>query len=139
MKVTCLPAAKTFKTNQYVITYSRNSSTLYRTQHFVTLFQRIQPQLLPILSQMNPVSDLPSIFSLSISFWSGPGSSVGIATDYGLDGPGIESQWMRDFPPVQTDPGAHPASCTMGIESFPGVKCGQGVLLTTHPLLAPRS
>jgi len=22
---------------------------------------------------------------------------------------------------------------------FPGVKCGQGVLLTTHPLLAPRS
>ena len=24
---------------------------------------------------------------------SGPGSSVGIATDYGLDGPGIESRW----------------------------------------------
>ena len=29
---------------------------------------------------------------------SGPGSAVGIATDYGLDGPGIESQWRRDFP-----------------------------------------
>ena len=28
----------------------------------------------------------------------GPGSSVGIATDYGLDGPGIESRWGRDFP-----------------------------------------
>jgi hypothetical protein len=27
----------------------------------------------------------------------GPGSSVGIATDYGLDGPGIESRWGRDF------------------------------------------
>jgi hypothetical protein len=27
----------------------------------------------------------------------GPGSSVGIATDYGLDGPGIESCWGRDF------------------------------------------
>jgi hypothetical protein len=26
---------------------------------------------------------------------SGPGSSVGIATDYGLDGPGIESQRLR--------------------------------------------
>jgi hypothetical protein len=26
------------------------------------------------------------------------GSSVGIATDYGLDGPGIESRWGRDFP-----------------------------------------
>jgi hypothetical protein len=24
-------------------------------------------------------------------------SSVGIATDYGLDGPGIESRWERDF------------------------------------------
>jgi hypothetical protein len=27
----------------------------------------------------------------------GPGSSVGIATDYGLDDPGIESHWGRDF------------------------------------------
>jgi hypothetical protein len=26
-----------------------------------------------------------------------PGSSVGIATGYGLDGPGIESQWGRNF------------------------------------------
>jgi hypothetical protein len=28
----------------------------------------------------------------------GPGSSVGIATGYGLDGSGIESRWGRDFP-----------------------------------------
>ena len=27
-----------------------------------------------------------------------PGSVVGIATAYGLDGPGIESRWGRDFP-----------------------------------------
>jgi hypothetical protein len=27
-----------------------------------------------------------------------PGSIVGIATGYGLDGPGIESRWDRDFP-----------------------------------------
>jgi len=60
---------------------------------------------------------------------------VGIAADYGLDGPGIESRWGRDFPPVQTGPGAHTASCTMGTGSFLGVKCGQDVLLTTHPLL----
>ena len=69
----------------------------------------------------------------------GPGSSVGIATDYGLDGPGIESRWGRDFPPVQTGPGAHPASCTMGTGSFPGVKYGRGILLTIHPLLVPWS
>jgi hypothetical protein len=62
----------------------------------------------------------------------GPGSSVGIATDYGLDGPGIESRWGEIFT-VQTGPGAHPASCKMGTGSFPGVKCGWGVLLTTHP------
>jgi hypothetical protein len=29
---------------------------------------------------------------------SGPGSVVGIATAYRLDGPGIESRWGRDFP-----------------------------------------
>jgi hypothetical protein len=28
----------------------------------------------------------------------GPGSSVGIAISYGLNGPGIETRWERDFP-----------------------------------------
>jgi hypothetical protein len=28
----------------------------------------------------------------------GPGRVVSIATAYGLDGPGIESRWGRDFP-----------------------------------------
>jgi hypothetical protein len=28
----------------------------------------------------------------------GSGSSVGIATGYGLDGPRIDSRWGRDFP-----------------------------------------
>ena len=53
---------------------------------------------------------------------------------------GIESRWGTKFSaPVQTGPGAHPASCTMDIGSFPGVKCGRGVLLTTHTLLVPWS
>jgi hypothetical protein len=52
----------------------------------------------------------------------GPGSSVGIATDYGLDGLRIESKNARFFAHVQTGPGAHPASCTMGTGSFSGVK-----------------
>ena len=52
---------------------------------------------------------------------------------------GIESRWGRDFPPVQTGPGANPASFTMGTGYFPGVKCSRGVLLTTHTLLVLRS
>ena len=68
-----------------------------------------------------------------------PGSWVGIATDLRAGRSGIESWWGRDFPPVQTGPGAHPASCKMGTGSFPGVKCGRGVLLTTHPLIVPQS
>ena len=55
-------------------------------------------------------------------------SSVGIATRYGLEGPGIESRWGRDFP-RQSRPalGAHSASYIMGTGSFPGAKrpgCG---------------
>ena len=70
----------------------------------------------------------------------GPGSSVGIATGYPLDGQGIESRWGAWFSaPVQTCPGAHPATCTMGALSFPGVKSGRGVTLTPHPLLVPWS
>jgi hypothetical protein len=53
----------------------------------------------------------------------GPGSSVGIATGYGLDDPGIESRWRRDFSHTSRPAlGAHPASCIMGTGSFPGVK-----------------
>ena len=70
----------------------------------------------------------------------GLGSSVGIATGYGLDGPRIESRWGARFSaPVQTGPGAHPASCTMGTGSFLWVKSGRGVTLTPHPLPVPRS
>ena len=69
----------------------------------------------------------------------GPGSSVGIATVLRAGRSGIDFTRGRDFPPVQNGPVAHPASCTMGTGSFPGVKCGRGVLLTTHPLLVPRS
>ena len=57
------------------------------------------------------------------------------ATELRAERSGIESRWERGFPPVQTGPGAHPTSCKMGTGSFSGIKCGRGVLLTTHPLL----
>jgi len=56
-------------------------------------------------------------------YYVGPGSSVVIATEL-LSG--IESRWGRDFSPVQTGPGPHPASYTMSTGSFPGVKVRPG-------------
>ena len=56
----------------------------------------------------------------------GPGSSVGIGNVLRAGRPGIESRWGRDFPPVQTGPGALPASCKMGTGSFPGGKVRPG-------------
>jgi hypothetical protein len=40
---------------------------------------------------------------------------------------------------VQTESGAHPASCIMGTGSFPAVKSGRGVTLTPYPFLVPWS
>jgi hypothetical protein len=42
-------------------------------------------------------------------------SLVSIATRYELGGPGFEFRWGAKFcPPIQTDPGAHPASYKIG-------------------------
>jgi hypothetical protein len=66
-----------------------------------------------------------------------PPPVVGIATRYGLDGPGIESQWGRDFP--------QPSRPVLGptqppIQWVPGHSrgwSGRGVEFTTHPHLVP--
>ena len=72
------------------------------------------------------------------NFCVGRDSSVGIATHFGLNGPGIESRWGARFSaPVKTGPGAHPAPYTTGTGSFSGVKRpGRGVDHPPH--LAPR-
>jgi hypothetical protein len=55
--------------------------------------------------------------SNNISFrW--PGGSVGIATGSGLDGPGIESRWRRDFPHLSRPalrPTQHPVEWAPGL------------------------
>jgi len=60
------------------------------------------------------------------------GSSVGIATGYGLNDPEIETRWaVRFSATVLTGSEAHPASYTMCTGSLPGVKRpGRGV---DHP------
>ena len=64
----------------------------------------------------------------------GPGSSVGIATDYGLDGPRLIPVGTRFS--VRPERPRGPSSL---LYNGYQVKCGRGVLLTTQPLLVPRS
>jgi hypothetical protein len=53
----------------------------------------------------------------------GRDSAVGTATRFGLDDPETESRWgVRFSAPVETGPGTHTASYTMGNGSFSGVK-----------------
>jgi hypothetical protein len=52
----------------------------------------------------------------------GPGSEVGIATAYGLDGPGIESRRRRDFPTCPDRPWGPPSLLYDGYRVFPGDK-----------------
>jgi hypothetical protein len=53
----------------------------------------------------------------------GLGSSVGIVTDYRLDGSGIKSRWAREF--------SHTFRLAQGLS-------GRGMVLTTHLVLALR-
>ena len=86
------------------------------------------------------VSVSQGIYLLNTSNYEcGPGGSVGIATNYGLDGPGSNPGGEEIFPPSRSALGPNQPPGTMGTGSFPGVKCSRGVLLTTHPLLVPRS
>jgi hypothetical protein len=65
-------------------------------------------------------------------------SSVGIATRYGLEGPGIES-WCGDI--FRTYPyrfRVPPSLLYNGYRVFPGGKGGRSVTLTTHPILVLR-
>ena len=62
---------------------------------------------------------------------------TGIATRYGLDGPGIESRWGRDFPhPSRPAPGGLPGLLYSGYRVFPGGKAGRGVVLANHHQLS---
>jgi len=47
---------------------------------------------------------------------------AGIATRYGLEGPGIDSVGATFPAPIQKGPGAHPVAFSMGTGPFPWVK-----------------
>jgi hypothetical protein len=58
--------------------------------------------------------------------FSGPGSSVGIATDCGLDGPGIEFRWGEIFRTCPDRPWGPPSLLYNGYRVFPGGKVRLG-------------
>ena len=61
------------------------------------------------------------INSWSIFSARGPGSSVSIATGYGLDGPGIESRWGGEiFRTCPDRPWGPPSLLYNGYRVFPG-------------------
>ena len=69
----------------------------------------------------------------------GPGSSVGTATGYGLDGPWIESRRGRDFPHLSRSALGPTRPTVQWYRVFPGVKSGRGLTLTHNPFLVPWS
>ena len=84
-----------------------------------------------------PFVDNAAIYLFSTLAFEWAGSSVGIATGYGLDGPGIESRWGRDFPHLSRQALGPPSLLYNGYRVFPGVKSGRGVALIPYPLLVP--
>ena len=56
----------------------------------------------PCALNLFPYNNVNIILPLTPVSQIGPGSSVGIAAGYVLDGPGIESRWRRDFPHLST-------------------------------------
>jgi hypothetical protein len=75
---------------------------------------------------LNYTTKIFDSISYGYVFLLGRDSSVGIATRYVLDGPGIESRWGRDFkdpsrpalgptqPPIQCVPGLFPGGKAAG-------------------------
>jgi hypothetical protein len=119
--------------------FKNSVRTSKRTLHFtitkinwLTLF-KFNRRLLGLL-QERPISPLRLLGThRKTSFTMSRVSSISILSAYGLDDQAIEVRSLagaKDFSCnlcVQTGPGAHPASCTMGTGgSFPGAKARPG-------------
>ena len=104
-------------------TVTHNFHCCWRRKFTIKSLLCVTPYLYTVDSDMqlsNTKTDVDNLQILTVpTNTREPGSSVGIATAYGLDGPGIEPRWGRDFPhlsrpalrptqsPVQRVPGLY--------------------------------
>ena len=90
----------------------------------VVCFRRIQPILAcHFMVNLRHFHCVPILHSRYQLFdWLAVRHPVGVASRYGLDGSRFDPWWGQDFPHCPDRPRAHPASCRMGTECFPGVK-----------------
>ena len=89
-------------------------------------------QFLQLLSLDFPLWQPINYIILLCQLWAGWLSRYSDWLRAGRSGERIPVE-TRFSAPVQTGPGAHPVSCTMGTGSFLGVKSGRGVTLTPSP------
>ena len=143
----CVPTTRLYFTSRQVWTIS--IVKVCRVAKYTSCGRTIKTTRLIFVKSIQSTNILPHkashrnnvmIFTCFLQNTGGRDSSVGIATRYGLDGRGIESRWGARFSaPVQTGPGAHPASCTMGTGVFPGVKAAGASCWPPTPSSVPKS
>jgi hypothetical protein len=88
--------------------------------------------------EKDTTNQIESEFKRRLKSICGSGSIVGIATGYGLDGPGIESRWGEIFRTCPDRPWGPHSLLYNGYRVFPGGRKWPGRDTDPSPLLVPR-
>ena len=91
----------TFRTGILPVTWHLHGFGRFRNTSLIQLRMELEIRDLEMRKTVSGTDGEDSVietFIQDILYNCGPGSVVGIATAYGLNGPGIESRWGRDFP-----------------------------------------
>jgi hypothetical protein len=129
---TCIPSLGVTQPRiQWLLEKKRRNMKLTTALHLALRLKISSPIRCSCLHRINLLSFYFLILAVQSSyivrskfiplFVDGPGSSVGTATGYRLDGPGIESRWGRDFPDLSR-PALGPKQPP--VQSVPGLSWG---------------
>jgi hypothetical protein len=100
-----------------------NTNTSVSWLHFSPFYKKTIFR--PMLTTGRYIQCVRTVWDHTV-FTYGPGTSVGIATDYGLRGPGIESRWSEIFRTCPDRPWGPPRLLYNGYRVFPGGKLRSG-------------